>query len=198
MSEDALFHRLAILIVTAMIGVSGYYRHRADRLGGQVARDLEPAPIRIGLSLCGLMGFGGLLAYLVWPPALAFTLVPVPVALRWAGVAIGALGAIGAWWVFRTLGANVTRTVRTRANATLVTTGPYRFIRHPLYTTAAIVFCALSLLTRSWWFAAWIVPAFLLLAIRTKQEEQHLEARFGDAWQAYASQTGRFLPKLTR
>ena len=88
--------------------------------------------------------------------------------------------------------------VRTRANATLVATGPYRFIRHPLYTDAATVFCALSLVTRSWWFAAWIVPAFVLLAIRTTQEEQHLEARFGGAWRVYASQTGRFIPKLTR
>lgn len=198
MADDALFHRFTVVIVATLVAMSAYYRSRADKVGGTVPRDLEPGLIRWGLSLCGLMGVGGLLAYLVFPRSMAFSLVPVPAGLRWFGLLAAIAGVFGAWWVLRTLGNNITRTVRTRANATLVTTGPYRFIRHPLYTTGALLFCALALVTRSWWFLAWVTPAFVLLAIRTAQEEQHLEAKFGSAWRAYASGTGRFIPKLTR
>ena len=60
-----------------------------------------------------------------------------------------------------------------------------------------IAFGSLSLVTQSWWFAAWIVPG-LLLAIRSRKEEANLEARFGDAWRAYAVRTGRFVPRLAR
>jgi protein-S-isoprenylcysteine O-methyltransferase Ste14 len=123
-------------------------------------------------------------------------MVAVPGWLRWTGVALAAVGAAGAWWIFSTLGNNVTRTARTREHATLVTTGPYRVVRHPLYMNAALVFAALSLVTRSWWFVAWIVPALVLLSIRTRTEEANLEARFGDAWRAYAARTGRFFPKV--
>lgn len=198
MADDQLFYWAALAVASASIGISIYYRHRADKTGGLVARDAEPAPLRLGLSLCGLLGFGGLLLYFIWPPALAWTMLPVPVALRWSGVALGVSAAAVNVWVFRTLGLNVTRTVRTRENATLVTTGPYRFVRHPLYVSGTLTFLAISLVTGSWWFIAWVLPGLILLAIRTPQEEAHLAARFGDAWHTYAARTGRFLPRLAR
>ena len=196
MAEDGLFRWIALASILGMFSVSIYFRHRADQAGGRVSRADEATPVRLGLGISGLMGFGGLVAYLIWPPVLAWTFLPVPLWARWTGVALAAAGGVGAWWIFNTLGNNVTRTARTRDDATLVTTGPYAIVRHPLYVNAAVVFAALSLVTRSWWFAAWIVPALLLLSIRTRTEEANLEARFGDAWRAYAARTGRFVPKL--
>ncbi len=198
MAEDVLFRRIAGAVVVSLFAVSLYYRHRADKVGGRVTRDDEPMPIRLGLSVAGLMGFGGLLLYFIWPPALDWTLLRLPTQLRWTGVAIATLSVASTWWVFRTLGLNVTRTSKTRDNATLVTTGPYRIVRHPFYVNVALAFGALSLVTRSWWFIAWIVPALILLAMRTRKEEANLEARFGDTWRAYAARTGRFVPRLAR
>ena len=198
MAEDVLFRRIAGAVVVSLFAVSLYYRHRADKVGGRVTRDDEPMPIRLGLSVAGLMGFGGLLLYFIWSPALDWTLLPLPTQLRWTGVAIATLSVASTWWVFRTLGLNVTRTSKTRDNATLVTTGPYRIVRHPFYVNVALAFGALSLVTRSWWFIAWIVPALILLAMRTRKEEANLEARFGDTWRAYAARTGRFVPRLAR
>ena len=196
MSEDSLFRILGAVTFVAMIGTSIYYRHRADREGGRVSRQAEPAAVRLGLSLSGLLGFGGLLAYFAHPPLLEPTMVSVPTAVRWLGVVLALSSALGTVWIFRTLGNNVTRTVVARDNATLVTTGPYRYVRHPLYTNGALAFTALSLVTRSWWFVACVLAAFVLLAIRTRQEEANLEARFGDSWRRYAARTGRFLPRL--
>jgi protein-S-isoprenylcysteine O-methyltransferase Ste14 len=198
MAEDVLFRRIAAAVVIALFAISIYYRNRADKAGGRVTRDDEPMPIRLGLSFSGLMGFGGLLLYFVWPAALAWTLLPIPDLLRWVGVVIATLSVASTWWVFRTLGLNVTRTSKTRDSATLVTTGPYRFVRHPFYVNVALAFGSLSLVTRSWWFIVWIGVALALLAVRTRREEANLEARFGDAWRAYAARTGRFVPRLAR
>jgi protein-S-isoprenylcysteine O-methyltransferase Ste14 len=198
MAEDSLFRGLAALTTVAMVAISVYHRHRADKVGGRVSRDEEPGPVRVGLSLSGLMGFGGLVLYLLWPGALAWTQVPVPLALRWVAFGVAAAAVVFTFWIFRTLGHNVTRTVRARDGATLVTTGPYRFVRHPLYVNGALAFAAISGMTRSWWFVAWVVPALVLLAIRTRQEETHLASRFADQWRAYAARTGRFLPRFVR
>jgi protein-S-isoprenylcysteine O-methyltransferase Ste14 len=197
-AEDALFRRIAAAVVFFLFTISLYYRHKADRAGGRVTRDDEPLPIRLGLSAAGLMGFGGLLLYFFWPPALGWTLVEISAGLRWAGVAVAGMSVLSTWWVFRTLGLNITRTSKTRDTATLVTTGPYRFVRHPFYVNVALAFGALSLVTRSWWFVVWIVPALILLGIRTRREEANLESRFGEAWRAYAARTGRFVPRLAR
>ncbi len=196
MPHDLLFRQIAIGITATILAISVYYRRRADKAGGTMRRDDEPAALRAGLGVSGLMGFGGLLVYFIRPSTLAWSMVDLPLWLRWAGVCLAGAGVAGALWIFRTLGHNVSRTARTREHASLVTTGPYRFIRHPLYVNAAMVFAALSLITRSWWFVAWIVPALLLLAVRTRQEEANLEAKFGHAWVAYAARTGRFLPRL--
>jgi len=198
MPEDVLFRRVAGAVVLALLAISIHYRHRADKAGGRVSRDDEPLPIRLGLSAFGLLGFGGLLLYFFWPTTMDWTLVSIPTPLRWAGSTVALLSVLTTWWIFRTLGLNITRTSKTRHNATLVTTGPYRFVRHPFYMNLAIAFGSLSLVTQSWWFVAWIVPGLLLLAIRSRKEEANLEARFGDAWRAYAARTGRFVPRLAR
>ena len=196
MSADTLFRSVTAILMAMMIGISIHFRHRADRTGGRVGRHEEPAPVRIGLSLSGLLGFGGLLAYFFWPSLLAPTMLAVPVGVRWIGVALLATSTLATYWIFRSLGSNVTRTVLTRDGATLVTSGPYRFVRHPLYTNGALAFTALSLATTSWWFAASVALGMALLAVRTRQEEAHLSARFGAAWSDYAATTGRFLPRL--
>jgi protein-S-isoprenylcysteine O-methyltransferase Ste14 len=196
MSQDLVFRSLTAVLMVTMIGISVFFRHRADRIGGRVGRHEEPAPVRMGLSLSGLLGFGGLLAYCFSPTLLAPTMLAAPVWVRWVGVALLAAATLVTYRIFQALGANVTRTVRAREGATLVTTGPYRFVRHPLYTNGALAFSALSLLTTSWWFLASVAIGMALLAVRTRQEEAHLAARFGAAWSAYAATTGRFLPRL--
>ena len=199
MPEDPLFRWIALAIVLVTFSISSIYRRRADREGGAVDRAAVEAPgIRRALIGGGLLLLAALLAYLIHPPLMAWSMVPVPETIRWAGVVLGVLTAVNTGWIFRSLGLNVTPTVVTRQRAALVTHGPYRFIRHPLYVNGALAFLAVSLMSRSWLFAVMMVPTLILLSIRTRDEEVHLASRFGDAWTTYASRTGRFLPRLRR
>jgi protein-S-isoprenylcysteine O-methyltransferase Ste14 len=100
-------------------------------------------------------------------------------------------------WTFRCLGKNLTDTVVTRQRHTLVMHGPYRWVRHPFYDSGALLVVAVSLIAANWFiFMAGVVVLFLLI-VRTRTEEQHLVARFGDSYRAYVEGTGRFLPRIT-
>lgn len=97
---------------------------------------------------------------------------------------------------FLSLGENLTDTVVTRQTHTLVTHGPYRWVRHPFYDSAALLALALSLITANWLFFVTGVVLFCLSIIRTRTEEEILVARFGDSYRAYMERTVRFLPRL--
>jgi protein-S-isoprenylcysteine O-methyltransferase Ste14 len=99
-------------------------------------------------------------------------------------------------WAQSSLGSNVTKTVVTKEEHTLVTAGPYRWIRHPLYTIGVLFFVALSLISANWYFGAVMLLGAVPLFARTRQEEAMLIARFGDQYREYMKRTGRFLPRL--
>jgi protein-S-isoprenylcysteine O-methyltransferase Ste14 len=101
-----------------------------------------------------------------------------------------------AYWVFSSLGNNVSPTQATRAGHQLVTQGPYRYVRHPLYTTGVLALLALALLTAMWSIVVAALPALAFIVLRTPHEETRLIETFGDDYRAYARRTGRFVPKL--
>ena len=92
--------------------------------------------------------------------------------------------------------ANLTDTVVTRQKHTLVLHGPYRWIRHPFYDSAALLMVAVSMIAANWFLLVMGVVAFCLLIIRTRTEEANLVARFGDSYRTYMERTGRFLPGI--
>ncbi len=97
---------------------------------------------------------------------------------------------------FRSLGKNLTDTVVTRTHHTLVTTGPYAWVRHPFYAAFALATVANALVAANWFLFVTGALAFTLLVIRCRTEERNLIARFGDEYRAYAKRTGRFLPRI--
>jgi protein-S-isoprenylcysteine O-methyltransferase Ste14 len=90
----------------------------------------------------------------------------------------------------------VTDTVVTRKEHTLVTTGPYRWVRHPFYVAFALAVLANSLVTANWFLFVTGGVVFVLLVVRTRKEEHRLIERFGDEYRAYMRRTGRFFPLL--
>ena len=79
----------------------------------------------------------------------------------------------------------------------LVTTGPYRIVRHPVYLAMIVMAFGLALGLRSVLGMALTALTFIPLAIyRARLEEQSLEDRFRDAWTAYRSRTPFILPLI--
>jgi protein-S-isoprenylcysteine O-methyltransferase Ste14 len=183
---------LAIIVVTMAIGV--YHRWRAASSGERISHKEEGYLFAIVLRLCGLLLWLATFGYLVNPNLVQWASVPFPTWLRWIGVSIGFCCPMLLFWTFSNLGKNLTDTVVTRSAATLVTSGPYRWVRHPFYVTAAFFMLAVTLLTANSLIGISGLFILILLAIRTPKEERMLIERFGDEYRRYAETTGRFIP----
>ena len=109
---------------------------------------------------------------------------------------VGVVAACLLIWTFRSLGTNLTDTVVTRKDHTLVTSGPYRFVRHPFYVASTLAIAANALATANWFIGLTGGFVVVLLAIRTATEEAQLTRRFGDDYVTYLKRTGRFLPRI--
>jgi len=154
-----------------------------------VLATLRPAAAVLWLSV---------IAYMINPASMAWSSMLLPVWLRWGGAVCSALSVALLIWTLPALGRNLTDTVVTRREHTLVTRGPYRWIRHPFYVSMALLTIGSALVAANWFIFLSGVVVFSLLAIRSRVEEEQLAARFGDAYRDYRKHTGRFLPKLRR
>lgn len=195
--NDNIFRILAIVIFAIAASISIYHRRKADQVGGEkISLKDEGLPILLALRLGGIIFWLSVFAYMIHPAWLDWSRIDLPDWMRWLGVAMGAAGDLLAYWVFTSLGNNVTPTVVTRKNATLVTHGPYRWVRHPLYLMGLLAYLGFALLAENWFLAILTVLAFSLLNLRLPKEEARLIERFGDEYRSYMQRTGKYLPRL--
>lgn len=127
----------------------------------------------------------------VFAQALPYTLALQIVGLLMAVVAIPMMYAL-----FAAIGKNITDTVETRQDHQLITHGIYGYIRHPLYTTAFLLFNGLGLWSLNWLILLLATAVGILIVIRTGTEEQKLIERFGNDYIDYSQRTGKFFPHL--
>ena len=191
--SDQIFHLLLTIGFLVMAPV-GFYHRLKSHTREPLDRRQEGVVILVGLRLIGLAGMAGLIAYIIDPSSMSWSSVHLPDWLRWVGVGLGVAGGLMLTWSLRSLGRNLTDTVVTRRDHSLVTSGPYQFVRHPFYCSAFLAIAANSLVAANWFFAVGGIIFVSLIVIRTRKEEEFLVARFGTAYRAYMEQTGRFWP----
>ena len=79
----------------------------------------------------------------------------------------------------------------------LVRSGPYRWVRHPIYTDFLLILGSPLLIAANWFVGGlWTTMVILDVSPRLRQEEALLLDHFGDANLAYMQTTGRLFPKL--
>ena len=194
-----MFRWLALVALVGCLGISSYYRRRARQEGGTIPRAHESVRLRLGRALIALPLFLSILAYLINPRWMAWAELSAPAWVRWAGVVIGLLTVPGAYWVFTSIGRNVSETVLTKPDHELVTRGPYRWIRHPLYTNGIALLLAIGLMAANWFILGFTLIGSLAIRFAVVPiEERELADKFGDQYREYMTSTGRFLPRLRR
>ena len=196
MADDQTFRIVLALGMGAILPFGAYHRLRAHASREALDRSQEGLFILLTLRPIILAAMGGVMIFVVNPAWMVWSSVPLPVSLRWTGVGVGLAAGSLLLWTFRTLGTNITDTVVTRRLHTLVTTGPYRLVRHPFYVASALAFLANALTTANWFVALMGGLATILHVVRVRTEEEHLVRRFGDDYRQYMKETGRFFPRL--
>lgn len=197
METETIFRFITLFVLVAAVSISVTFRRRAEREGGVMRTD-EGRNLVILLRLLGLLALTPLLAYLINPAWVGWARFSLPTEIRWLAAVIALALLPMCYWIFVSIGNNISPTQATRRHHQLVTHGPYRWVRHPLYTCGVVLALTLTLLTGLWWLAAAMLPPLVILLRRTRTEEQRLIETFGDEYRQYMRHTGRFWPSFHR
>ena len=192
---ETFFRISTAIILVCVFATSAYFRTRANIKGGKLRSQAGQKPL-LGLRLLGLTMWIPIFAYLINPQWVMWARVALPDWVRVIGLVAVAIDSVLVIWMFRSLDTNITPVHEARESAKLITSGPYRWIRHPLYSFGFALLIALSVITAMWWLAACAALFIGFMLWRVPKEEAILVGVFGDAYRSYMTRTGRFLPKF--
>ena len=195
MSEELLYRGLTLVLLAVIFGISATFRYRADRVGGALQGE-NGLRLVVVLRLLSLLILLPLLGYLVNPAWVTWAQFDLPAWMRWLGVAGMIITIPLVTWVLRSIGTNISPSHATREGHQLVTHGPYRWVRHPLYSVGILLCISLTLLTALWTLGVGMLIPLAVLLWRTPREEARLIETFGDEYRAYMRRTGRFIPRI--
>ena len=114
--------------------------------------------------------------------------------LQLAGILLFSLSLALVVWVDRYLAACFA--VPAEQGRALITTGPFRFVRHPRYAALLLTRAAFALMLASGVAWAIVLGWWLVVARRIRLEEEHLMREFGDEYARYAARTPRLAPAV--
>ena len=198
-------YRIAFIVLLVMLlAMRVFFMLRVRRSGGQIMPNRQAVEREggKGVLVIRMLSFFALMTFLVmyvigisWINRLLFVL---PGWMRWCGFFLG-LVSITFWtWTQITLDTQWSAQLQLTKNHHLITTGPYAYLRHPLYASVLVWCIALSLLTANWIFVAFSVLSIAGLLYRIPKEEQMMLDAFGNEYKIYVQHTGRFFPKLLK
>jgi protein-S-isoprenylcysteine O-methyltransferase Ste14 len=198
MHDESTYRTLLALGFAAVLPFMLYHRIRSQATGEPLDRSQEGLFILATLRPVGIACMIALVTYMASPRRMAWSSIPLLPWARFLGIVPWVAGIALLVWTLSNLGPNLTDTVVTRKAHTLVSAGPYRWVRHPFYDAVYLLLLGSGIIAANWFILASGTLVFMLMAVRTSVEERNLEARFGDSYRAWREATGRFLPRLSR
>ncbi|OGO51113.1 MAG: hypothetical protein A2148_07105 [Chloroflexi bacterium RBG_16_68_14] len=191
-SFRVIFGTLGIL--TAVVRL--YYARKGSQSAQGISRTREE---RFRLAFVSRLMAPGWIAgvvYVIAPQRVRWAALPIPAWSRWVGAALGAVALPLFLWTHHALGKNWSRDLVIKEGHTLVTSGPYRWARHPMYTAAFGWSVASFLVSANWLIGLGLLGPVMLDAMRVGEEEALMMQEFGDEYRTYMQRTGRFLPPM--
>lgn len=200
------FFKIAFLVIFfCFAGIMVYFSRRAKRSSVDAAsrvkmHNQQEVPLLLAIrTLLGIPFYAGTLLWVFLPGWMTWSALQLPEWTRLIGLFLGILGvAINLWshlTLSKKLGKDFDPALRLNTVPALVTDGPYRFIRHPIYTAFLLMQIASLLLTANWLIGLCGIGIIVaVIIIRIPEEERLLAASFGPAFEKYKQSTGTFFP----
>lgn len=114
--------------------------------------------------------------------------------LRIAGLILTVTGFLFMNWAVLILGKQFSVNVTIQEDHQLLTSGPYKYIRHPRYLGILVFFTGISLTFRSWISLVLVILILAVLLWRIHDEEKILKKEFNEKWEIYCKSSWRLLP----
>jgi protein-S-isoprenylcysteine O-methyltransferase Ste14 len=197
MQTENIFRIILPILIIAFIAHRGYYTKKSARSENDTLKKREDGFVTKLAEILSLIGFVAMIAYVINPSWLAGASAGFPLWLRWLGVGIALVGFALLQWAQVTLGRSWSDTPRMMKEQALITSGPYQFIRHPIYTAFILILGSTLFISSNWLIGlTWAGMTVLDIASRIGFEESLMLEFFGDQYREYMKKTGRLLPRL--
>ena len=128
---------------------------------------------------------------------LAARFVPTSPAVEWIGVLLTAVGVTVALWARWHLGANWSGVVTLKEGHELIRSGPYRTIRHPIYTGILLALMGTAVAVGEVRGLLAVAIAWFSFYTKARREESFLTQEFGPSFAEHTKRTGMFLPRFS-
>jgi protein-S-isoprenylcysteine O-methyltransferase Ste14 len=194
---ETIFRIILPVLIIAFAMHRGYYVKNHSKPEESTLKKREEGLASKISGVLGMIGFISVIVFVINPGWLAFARLSFPIWLRWTGIALALAGFALLQWAQVTLGNSWSDTPRMLKAQTLVTSGPYRFIRHPIYTAFVLILGSTLLISANWFLGlTWLGMTLLEVGSRIGFEESLMLEYFGDQYREYMKKTGRLLPRL--
>lgn len=202
---DELFFRVAFaLLWFVFVGNLTWVRYSARESSAKQSVDpTARREIRVHVAALALFApfwFGPIVLYIFLPSSIMFLSISLPDWFRSIMVGVAALSIPFTLWGYRTLGRNWVHALEPskfmHREETLVTSGPYHYVRHPIYLGAFTFVIALALVAANWLLLLPALAITILMYTQVANEEAMLIDKFGADYLEYMKRTPRFIPRL--
>lgn len=183
-----------ILGIAAVAAIRAPHGHRSSQ-----TKIIKSKRGRLEIVLLSLMWLGSVILPILWvaTPFFSFADYPLHPALYAAGVLLFSLGL----WLFHRshvdLSTNWSASLNIRENHALITSGVYRRVRHPMYSSILLQAVGQTLIAPNWIVGGFYLCAcILMISFRVGPEERMLLQLFGDRYQIYKRKSQLLIPGI--
>jgi protein-S-isoprenylcysteine O-methyltransferase Ste14 len=201
MQAEWIFKVAFLALFVGAVAIRIRYQHLAGTYEKGVAAHTEShlaheaRPLLIIRPLLGFPWYAVVMCWFFAPRWISWSFVHLSLWARATGLITAGLGLLLLWRSHAGLGRNFRPTLETVPGHELVTHGPYKHIRHPIYAAFLLMLTSTGLLSSNWFIG---VVGVLLIAsitiVRIPAEERLLDQRFGDQYRAYRQVTPALVP----
>jgi protein-S-isoprenylcysteine O-methyltransferase Ste14 len=197
MENESIYRIIQGVIILVFVLHRAYYNRKYPPSEEDTLEAQSPSFLTPLAEILMIPALLGLVAYLINPIWMGWSTFAAPLWARWVGVVLSVRGFGLLQWSHWALGRNWSDQPRIKGSQTLTTSGPYQWVRHPIYTSFLLILGSTLLITMNWFIGMlWLTATGIDVRERIAFEEERLRSQFGDAYGDYAKQTGRLLPRI--
>ncbi len=152
------------------------------------------------LWIRGILGFPGYVFLIEWllpKTYFSWAYLDFPLLINWIGLILLGFSMGFFWWAFRSIKTEYHGTRGFHKNHSLITTGVYSYLRHPINVAFIPFMVSAFLITSNWALGILLIAVSVIVClVRSPYEEKQLLERFGEDYQNYIKKTGKYFPKL--